>query len=96
MEFGEGCDRIIPGGGFGALFGMAGWGDETGAGGPRSMARYSGAADPGVAQLPKGRIPAGATESAPKTPSEIRVPQIRSETTPSRSAGDPDSSPALL
>ena len=32
----------------------------------------------------------------PKTPSELRVPQIRSETTPSRLAGDPDCSPALL
>lgn len=53
-------------------------------------------AEPGVAQPPKARIPAGATQSAPKTPGEPRVPQIRSETTPSRLAGDPDCSPALL
>jgi hypothetical protein len=52
--------------------------------------------DPGVAQPPKARIPSGATESTPKTPSEPRVPQIRSETTPSRLAGDPGCSPALL
>jgi hypothetical protein len=32
----------------------------------------------------------------PKTPSKLRDPQIRSDTTPSRSAGDPDCSPALL
>jgi len=32
----------------------------------------------------------------PKTPSELRIPQVRSETTPRRLAGDPDRSPALL
>jgi hypothetical protein len=51
---------------------------------------------PALPNLAKARVPSGATESAPKTPSEPRVPQIRSEPTPSRLAGDPDCSPALL
>ena len=31
---------------------LAGWGDETAAGGPRSMARYSGASDPALPGVP--------------------------------------------
>ena len=40
--------ELFWGGGFGALFGVAGWGDETAAGGPRSMGRNSGASDPAL------------------------------------------------
>ena len=47
-----GNPRTVPGlflgGGFGALLGVAGRGDETAAGGPRSMARSSGASDPAL------------------------------------------------
>ena len=40
--------ELFWGGGFGALFGAAERGDETAAGGPRSMGRNSGASDPAL------------------------------------------------
>ena len=55
-NFAEVVTGLFLGGGFGALFGVAGRGDETAAGGPRSMGRYSGATDPALPGVPVGLV----------------------------------------